>query len=283
MKTFPRLLRDLPPKFKKKDFFDILNSYEMFVKDKSYYFSRLSRDQQTKLLLSIFFLNNNLSLSAEDLLTSEKLYLVTVLSNSDEQGTETCEDCSGSEKIECSSCNGRGSYSCEYCNDGSNPCENCDGGDDEDCGECEGTGEIPCGECDQDGEVDCEDCSGVGEQDCDNCYNVEKLRSTGFVDVEDATKYTCRVYVVTRLSQVQEIKNAVVEDSGISFEPLFTTEVDIDTIEDFERPSMLWSIDKTNIDILGFYFITRGKVGLRDSVINGMKRHIFSDTTNLYE
>lgn len=283
MKTFPRLLRDLPPKFKKKDFFDILKSYEMFVKNKSYYFSRLSRDQQTKLLLSIFFLNNNLSLSAKDLLTSEKLYLVTVLLNSDEQGTETCKDCDGSEKNECSSCNGRGSYSCEYCIDGYNSCENCDGGDVEDCGECEGTGEISCEYCDDDGDVDCEDCSGVGEQDCDNCYNVEKLRSTGFVDVEDATKYTCRVYVVTKLSQVQEIKNAVVKDLGISFEPLFTTEVDIDTIEDFERPSMLWSIDKTNIDILGVYFITRGKVGSKDSVIYLMKRHIFSDATNLYE
>lgn len=255
----------------------------MFVKDKSYYFSRLSRDQQTKLLLSIFFINNNLSLSAKDLLTSEKLYLVTVLLNSDEQGTETCEDCSGLEKIECSSCNGRGSYSCEYCNDGSNPCENCDGGDDEDCGECEGTGEIPCGYCDDDGEVDCEDCSGVGEGDCDNCYNVKRLVSTGFVDVEDATKYTCRVYVVTKLSQVQEIKNAVVEDSGISFEPLFTTEVDIDTIEDFERPSLLWSIQTLIFDKLGFYFIGKGKVGSKDSVISLIKRHIFSDATNLYE
>jgi hypothetical protein len=109
MKTFPRLLKELPKKVTDKGLSPILDSYIKISKRNLPYFNQLSIDESMRLVLSTWFSNNGMEESSDDLMTTDKIYLMVVLEESDEVGNKTCEECEGDGKI-----------TCEYCNSGSN-------------------------------------------------------------------------------------------------------------------------------------------------------------------
>ena len=68
----------------------------------------------------------------------------------DDEVQETCDECSGTGRLDCEYCDGRGDTDCDTC-DGSGEveCNDCDGsGVDEEgdtCGNCDGSGNLNCG------------------------------------------------------------------------------------------------------------------------------------------
>ena len=79
MKTFPRLLRELPKKVTGNGLSPIVDSYIKISQQNLPYFKQLSIDESMRLLLSTWFLNNQMEESAEDLKTTDKIYLMVFL------------------------------------------------------------------------------------------------------------------------------------------------------------------------------------------------------------
>lgn len=252
MKTFPRLLRELPKKVTSPDLLSIIDSYKVISKQNLPYFTRLSDDESMRLVLSTWFSNNGMEDSAEDLMTTDKIYLMAVLEESDEVGYKTCE-----------SCEGQGRVDCEWCNEGSNACEECGGSGNIDCRECDGAGEDEegneCDECDGNGEVDCLSCD-QGFIECDECdgrgdFGCEVCDTDGIIEVESSIRYFYYVYVLTRMSQVREIENSFMIENKIPQNYIINNEVIVDKIDDFDTPHKVYFMSDFTFDDFGRYFL----------------------------
>lgn len=252
MKTFPRLLRELPKKVPNTDLSAIFDSYKVISRANLPYFTKLSVDESMRLVLATWFRNNGMEESAEDLMTTDKIYLMAVLEESDEVGYKTCE-----------SCDGEGGVDCEFCNDGSNFCDQCGGegkieciecdgtGEDEDgdeCNECYGQGEEDCPVCD-DGVVECDDCDGRGSFECESC------NGEGLIEAEGSILYHYYVYVLTRMSQVREIENSFMVENKIPQNYLLKNIVVIDELEDFNTPHKIYYMSDITLENFGKYLL----------------------------
>jgi hypothetical protein len=252
MKTFPRLLKELPKKVTDKGLSPILDSYIKISKRNLPYFNQLSIDESMRLVLSTWFSNNGMEESSDDLMTTDKIYLMVVLKESDEVGNKTCEECEGD-----------GKTACEYCNSGSNICDECGGGnkifcptcdgdgvDDEgeECKECNGDGEDYCSFCD-DGYIECEYCDGDGENECDQC------ETEGIIEVEGSIHYDYYVYILTRMTQVKEIENSFMVENKLPLPYLISNNITIDEIEDFNTPYKIFYMSDISLENFGSYLL----------------------------
>ena len=248
MKTFPRLLRELPKKVTGNGLSPIVDSYIKISQQNLPYFKQLSIDESMRLLLSTWFLNNQMEESAEDLKTTDKIYLMVVLEKSDEVGNKTCEDCDGDGKISCEYCNG-GSDVCDECQgNGTIACADCDGNgvdeEGEECSECDGDSEVECPECDN-GYIECEECEGLGEFECAEC------EGEGIIEVESSISYPYYVYILTRMSQVKDIENYIMVENEIK-RPYFSwNSITLDEIEDFNTPFKIYHLSEISLGFIG--------------------------------
>lgn len=252
MKTFPRLLRELPRKVPYADLSGIIDSYKVISKQNLPYFTRLSVDESMRLVLSTWFSNNGMEESAEDLMTTDKVYLMAVLEESDEVGYKTCEFCDGVGRVDCEWCD-EGSFACDECgSSGHIDCEECEGsGEDENgetCDECNGDGDDACPVCD-DGFIECDNCDGRGDFRCEDCDG------DGFIEVEDSVKYFYYVYILTRMSQVKEIENSFMVENKIPQNYIIKNEVTVEKIDDFDTPHKVYFMSDFTLEDFGKYFL----------------------------
>lgn len=252
MRTFPRLLRELPKKVSYNDLSSIYDSYINISKSNLPYFSKLSIDESMRLILSTWFSNNGMKESVEDLITTDKIYLMVVLEKSDEVGFRTCESCDGSGRFDCDDCNG-GSYICEECSGNGNvDCQECEGSGEnengEECGECDGTGEEDCILCD-DGYIECDECNGRGDSECETCDG------DGLIEVEGSIRYDYYIYILTRMSQVKEVENSFMVKNQIPQNYLMESQAVIDKIEDFDTPHKIYYMSDITPQYFGEYFL----------------------------
>ena len=138
----------------------------------------------------------------------------------DDEVQETCDECSGTGRLDCEYCDGRGDTDCDTC-DGSGEveCNDCDGsGEDEEgdtCGNCDGSGNLNCGTCDGTGNESCGHCDGSGDEPCHECggsgeqikYEAYELKLTIYFSINQELKLE-----VSKLERYNEIDSEIITD-----------------------------------------------------------------------
>ena len=127
----------------------------------------------------------------------------------DDEVQETCDECSGTGRLDCEYCDGRGDTDCDTC-DGSgedeegDTCGNCDGSGNLNCSTCDGTGNESCGHCDGSGDEPCHECGGSGEQ---IKYEAYELKLTIYFSINQELKSE-----ISKLERYNEIDSEIITD-----------------------------------------------------------------------
>ena len=138
----------------------------------------------------------------------------------DDEVQETCDECSGTGRLDCEYCDGRGDTDCDTC-DGSGEveCNDCDGsGEDEEgdtCGNCDGSGNLNCSTCDGTGNESCGHCDGSGDEPCHECggsgeqikYEAYELKLTIYFSINQELKSE-----ISKLERYNEIDSEIITD-----------------------------------------------------------------------